>query len=242
MKRSEVLSLMDYEVNYHQGIRPSGEINGTSSVIYDGDEIKPDEVLHFSLQHEVNLDQRREDNQIMKLTDEYKESSWAKAKHVIFQASLSKMDKYQTQSFYEWVSSYFPFRRFIIPMTSTDKWNRNIDSWTPIFSVLFLLLVTDSLDIYDPIQIFVLSTMASVSILIRFNTYQSEPPPSPISELLILHSFVMSIVWVWMLANIIVDIIHSVDVVTQSTLNYNYFGLLLAATFVAFGNSKSLFL
>jgi len=128
MNRSEFLSLMDDEVAYHQGIKPSGDISGTSSVIYDGEEIQPDEMLHFSIESAGKIDEQRVDNQMKRLTNEYKESSWAKAKHIIFKASGSNEQKYQRESFITHTLSYIQLRRVTIPMTHPDEWNRNLDS------------------------------------------------------------------------------------------------------------------
>lgn len=208
LKRSEFLNLIDFEVNYHQGIRPSGEVSGTQSVVYGDKEIKPDEVLHFSLDERNNdLARTRSQNQIKQLTQDYKESSWAKAKHVIFKATEDNLSKYRPKTFLTFLKKYVKVRRLTIPMTSNEEWCRNVDAWTPFLSVLFVLYTTGLLNIYDPIQIFIISTMFSLSILIRFNTYTSEPPGAPFSDCLIIHSFIMSIVWIWVLANIVVDLI-----------------------------------
>ena len=230
MNRSEFLNLMDNEANYNLGIKPSGDISGTSSVIYEGNEIKPDEVLHFSINQGNDLDSKRVDNTIRRLTEDYKESSWAKAKHVVFQTSKSNEGKYRQKSLFEKVKSYIIIRRLTIPMTHTDNWNRDIDSWTPVLSSLFFLYTTELLNIYDPIQILCLSTMFSLSIVIRFNTYHSEAPGFPFSLCFILLSFVMSIMWIWMLANIVVDLISIYGHI------FNISSTFLGVSFLALGN------
>eukprot|EP00345_Euplotes_harpa_P006130 CAMPEP_0168318138 /NCGR_PEP_ID=MMETSP0213-20121227/301_1 /TAXON_ID=151035 /ORGANISM="Euplotes harpa, Strain FSP1.4" /LENGTH=123 /DNA_ID=CAMNT_0008319149 /DNA_START=434 /DNA_END=805 /DNA_ORIENTATION=+ len=59
MHRAEFLNLMDDEQAYHLGINLSGNISGTSSVIYDGQEIKPDEMLHFGSISNESIDEER---------------------------------------------------------------------------------------------------------------------------------------------------------------------------------------
>jgi len=128
MNRSEFISLMDEEQAYYQGINPSGEISGTSSVVYDGEEIKPDEMLHFSIESANVKNEESTQKAIKKLTEEYKETSWARAKHVVFDADHKKNVKYNGKSLFERLSSFIPLRRITIPMTCSEEWNRNLDS------------------------------------------------------------------------------------------------------------------
>lgn len=230
MNRSEFLNLMDDENAYYQGITPSGDISGTSSVIYEGHEINPEEMLHFSIESASKIDEQRTENQMKRLTNEYKESSWANAKHVIFKATKTNEDKYKQISFIQYILSYVQIRRITIPMTNSDNWNRNLDSLTPFCSVLFFLLVSDLFDPLSPIQIITLSCAFSLSVIMRFNTYHSEPPSTPFTGILIFYAFVMSIVWIWMLANLVVDLI---------TIYGDLMGIsstFLAVTLLAVGN------
>lgn len=115
-------------------------------------------------------------------------------------------------------------------MTHPDNWNRDIDSWTPFLATLFFLYVSGLLNPLNPVQILILSFALSISVLLRFNTYHSEPPPTPYTGMLILLGFIMSIVWIWVLANIVVDLV---------TIYGNIFGIsstFLAVTFLAVGN------
>jgi hypothetical protein len=185
MNRSEFLNLMDDENAYHQGIAPSGDISGTSSVIYEGDDINPEEMLHFSIENGSMLNEQRTENQMKRLANEYKESSWANAKHVIFKATKTNEDKYKKPSFFRHICSYIQLRRITIPMTHSDDWNRDLDSLTPFCSVLFFLLVSGLFNPLSPIQIIILSVAFSLSVIMRFNTYHSEPPGSPFTGMLI---------------------------------------------------------
>lgn len=230
MNRSEFLNLMDDENAYNQGIIPSGDISGTSSILYDGNEMKPEELLHFSIESEGKINGEITEKEMQKLTTEYKETSWANAKHVVFKKSLTNADKYRAKSFFQNIFSYIQFRRLTIPMTSSDKWNRNIDSCTPFLSVLFFLFVSGLFNPLSPIQIIILSSSFSLSILMRFNTYTSEPPGSPIPSLMVFHAFIMSIVWIWTFANIVVDLITIYgDIMGVSST-------ILAVTLLAIGN------
>lgn len=128
MNRSEFLNLMDDENAYRQGINPSGEISGTSSVIYEGDEIKPADVMHFSIDSGLKAPTTSKDANIEKLTDELKETAWANAKHVVFKHIPTNVTKYKSKSFLEYLMSFVPLRRMTIPMTNSKEWNRNLDS------------------------------------------------------------------------------------------------------------------
>ena len=92
------------------------------------------------------------------------------------------------------------------------------------------LYVSGLLNFLDPIQILVLTIALSISIALKFNTYSSEPPRSPYTGLLILHSFLMSIVWIWMLANIVVDLITIYGDILGISSTF------LGVTFLAIGN------
>ena len=67
-------------------------------------------------------------NEQIKLDNGFKESSWAKVKHMIFKESSSNEQKYQKQYFFSHILSYIQLRRVTIPMTHPSKWNRNLDS------------------------------------------------------------------------------------------------------------------
>lgn len=128
MNRSEFLNLMDDENAYFQNINPSGEISGTSSVIYEGEEIKPAEMLHFSIESANGSNNPKQNGDMDKLVDGLKETAWANAKHVVFQNNATNASRYKSQSFVEFLASYVPLRRMTIPMTKREEWNRNLDS------------------------------------------------------------------------------------------------------------------
>ena len=229
MNRSEFLNLMDEEQAYSLGIKLSGDISGTSSVIYNGEEIHPDEMLHFSENH-LKVDEQRIEKHMKRLISDYKESAWSKVKLVLYKATRGNEQVSGIFSFLESIGSYLQIRRWTIPMTNTTEWNRNIDSFTPFLSTLFFLYVSGMLDLLNPIQILILSLTLSLSIIIRFNTYNSEPPSTPYSAMMILHSFVMSIIWVWMLASIVIDLISIYGVIFKISPTF------LAVTFLSVGN------
>ena len=229
MNRSEFLNLMDEEKAYSLGIKLSGNISGTSSVIYDGEEIHPDEMLHFNESH-LNIDEQRVEKHMKRLISDYKESAWSKVKLVLFKATKGNQESTKYVSYLEYIFSYLQIRRWTIPMTNTSDWNRNIDSFTPFLSTLFFLYVTGMLDLINPIQILILSLAFLLSIIIRCNTYHSEPPPSPYSGWFILFSFIMSIIWIWMLASIVIDLIGIYGIIFKISPTF------LAVTFLSVGN------
>lgn len=110
MNRSEFLNLMDEEQAYSLGIKLSGDISGTSSVIYNGEEIHPDEMLHFSENH-LKVDEQRVEKHMKRLINDYKESAWSKVKLVLYKATRGNEQVSGIFSFLESIGSYLQIRR-----------------------------------------------------------------------------------------------------------------------------------
>lgn len=124
-------------------------------------------------------------------------------------------------------------RRLTIPPPDNEVWNRRIAAVVPICSVFFVFTVTGMLDFKSapPIAFYVTEGVALIlSILICFLTPLNSGPKKAMIFFSIF-AFILSIVWIWFIANILIDLLGVLGLVLGFKPAY------LGITLLAWGNS-----
>merc|ERR1712176_692690 len=118
-----------------------------------------------------------------------------------------------------------------IPITEKEKWNRSLSSIHPTMGLLFMLYSANSLNLYDFRQQIALAVSINIGVVIRFCTYKTRAPSDRVYVVFQLGAFLMGMVWVYMLANIIVDMLELFAMLTGMS------AALLGLTILSWGNS-----
>ena len=101
-------------------------------------------------------------------------------------------------------------RRLTIPPGSADQWNRRFASIGPVFTVLFIFFATKiyEFDKAPPIAFYVAEGLALIiGIIIWFTTPLNNPPQRGLIVFSVAW-FLISIVWIFLCANTLVDLIQ----------------------------------
>jgi Ca2+/Na+ antiporter len=124
-------------------------------------------------------------------------------------------------------------RRLTIPPADNEMWNRRIAAAVPICSVFFVFAVTGFLDFKSapPIAFYVAEGVALLfSLLICFLTPLNSGPKKAMI-IFSLFAFILSIVWIWFIANILIDLLGVIGLVL------GFKPAFLGITLLAWGNS-----
>jgi len=97
--------------------------------------------------------------------------------------------------------------------------------------LLFMLYSANSLNLYDFRQQIALAVSINIGVVIRFCTYKTRAPSDRVYVVFQLGAFLMGMVWVYMLANIIVDMLELFAMLTGMS------AALLGLTILSWGNS-----
>lgn len=124
-------------------------------------------------------------------------------------------------------------RRLTIPPPDSEAWDRRLAAATPICCVFFIYAVTGFLTFTEVphFSFWVLEGIAvMLSILICFTTPLNSGPKRGMI-IFSLFSFLFSIVWIWFIANILIDLLGVVGLILGFKPSY------LGITLLAWGNS-----
>lgn len=145
-----------------------------------------------------------------------------------------------SQCFYIIIEIPLTFLRDItIPQCEEENWNQNYVTIMPFTCLLFILAVLNSFVEYFTNPILICCTLIPaicLCVLIRCTTYRGKLPKWILvyltnNQIVAIVGFIMSIFWIYMTANMIVDIISTFGVMFDIPTNF------LALTVLAFANS-----
>ena len=118
-----------------------------------------------------------------------------------------------------------------IPTSERNKWHRGFASFNPTCSLIIILTASDKLNFHElPQQICLVASIA-LGLAIRFSTKQSQAPTFKIMCAFQLASFFMSMTWVYLLCDVIVELLELFGIITG--LPSSFLGL----TVLSWGNS-----
>lgn len=134
--------------------------------------------------------------------------------------------------YYGFELPFLVIRNISIPPSTEENWSRIRATLFPIFSLfiifLFFNIYTYKIGpVYIAIPCFVL--VPFVSILIYCSSHYSRAPSYMLLYTFL--SFIISIIWIWGMANLLVDILEIVGIVADLPLEF------LGLTFLGFGNA-----
>lgn len=124
-------------------------------------------------------------------------------------------------------------RRLTIPPADNEIWNRRIAAAVPFFSVFFVFTVTGMINFYDapPIAFYIAEGVAFIiSVLICFLTPLNHGPRRGMI-LFAIFGFLLSIMWIWFIANILIDLLGVLGLIL------GFKPAFLGITLLAWGNS-----
>lgn len=124
-------------------------------------------------------------------------------------------------------------RRLTIPPADSEMWNRRIAAVVPFFSVFWVFITTGMINFYDapPIAFYVAEGVALiVSIIICFVTPLNHGPRRGMIVFAVF-AFLLSILWIWFFANIIIDLLGVLGLIM------GFKPIFLVLTLLAWGNS-----
>jgi hypothetical protein len=177
---------------------------------------------HFSQPDDTTED---DDNHFLQQKSEFKLSIdrtkhrlvWSMVKMKRFlHKSVKSEDLWQEMNMFQKVVYLvidLPFdfiRRMTIPPGSSDAWDRRFACVTPVLSVVCFFLATGMIDFTGPPPFYfwiLLGIGLILSIIIWFTTKQQHAPRRFIL-IYALFAFIMSIVWIYWAANVLVDVLN----------------------------------
>lgn len=124
-------------------------------------------------------------------------------------------------------------RRITIPPSNDEQWDRRFAMVFPICSVIFFFLASGMIDFTEapPIVFYILLGVGFVWSIIIFYTCKQKHAPKRFILLYAFFAFLVSIVWIWWVANILIDMLSFFGVV------FNIKQAFLGITVLAWGNS-----
>lgn len=124
-------------------------------------------------------------------------------------------------------------RRITIPPSNDEQWDRRFAMVFPICSVIFFFLVSGMIDFTEapPILFYILLGVGLLASIIIYYTTKQQHAPQKMILLFAFFAFIMSIVWIWWVANILIDLLSLFGVV------FNIKAAFLGITVLAWGNS-----
>ena len=124
-------------------------------------------------------------------------------------------------------------RRLTIPPPDGEAWDRRIAAVMPFFCIFFIYVVTGFIDFTEVphFSFWILQGVALIiSIVICFTTPLNHGPRRTM-VIFSVFSFILSIVWIWFIANILIDLIAVLGLILG--LKQAFLGI----TLLAWGNS-----
>lgn len=124
-------------------------------------------------------------------------------------------------------------RRITIPPSNDENWDRRFAMVTPFGAVIFFFLCSGMIDFTGPppILFYILLGVGLLFSLITYYTTKQQHAPEKFIIIFALFSFVVSLVWIWWVANILVDLLSVFGVIL------NIKAAFLGITVLAWGNS-----
>lgn len=124
-------------------------------------------------------------------------------------------------------------RRLTIPPSTEDDWDRRYAMVFPPFAVIFFAISTENVKFDEPPHYLwwvLLGCSCIISIIVRFCLY-SQRAPNRALLIFALAAFGMSIVWIFWIANVLVDVLSLFGIIFGIRPAY------LGITVLAWGNS-----
>jgi sodium/potassium/calcium exchanger 6 len=125
-------------------------------------------------------------------------------------------------------------RNLTIPQADPERWSKFFAVICPIFIGPFILLAVNSLEYklggVFPLWILLMLIGACIGILIAFTSSWSQPPRK-YHFLFVFSGFACSVIWIYMVANELVDVLQSCGIMWEISNG------ILALTVLAWGNS-----
>ena len=135
---------------------------------------------------------------------------------------------------YIFIDAPFDFcRRLTIPPGNDEQWDRRFAIVFPPLSVTFFYLVVGIIDFsgIPPISYWVLLGIGFLCSMITYWTTKQQHAPKRFITLYAFLCFLMSLVWIWWVANILIDLLTMLGIVLS--INQSFLGI----TVLAWGNS-----
>jgi len=124
-------------------------------------------------------------------------------------------------------------RRVTIPPSDNETWDRRLATAVPIFSIFFIFSVTGIIDFRSvpPLAFWIAEGIAVIlAIIIWFTTPLNKGPRRGMIVFAIF-AFILSIVWIWFIANILIDLLGVLGLILGFKPSF------LGITMLAWGNS-----
>lgn len=121
--------------------------------------------------------------------------------------------------------------RMTIPVCDKANWNKNIATMQPTMCYFAFLIFTNEIFNFTWKSSIMLAASALLCVVVHFTTSKDEPPPSSFFWLWEILTFLMSLAWIYMLANVIVDILTTYELISGIST------ALLGLTVLSWGNS-----
>ena len=125
-------------------------------------------------------------------------------------------------------------RNVTIPPCEDASWDNRFASVFWPCAVLFCYVITRSISVYSwpPVHFWVLEAVAAVvGIVVCFTTHTTKAPSRPFMAMFAGLSFFMSIMWIWWIANTLIDLLQLFGLITGISPAF------LGITVLAYGNS-----
>lgn len=121
--------------------------------------------------------------------------------------------------------------KLTIPVCEETNWNKAICSVQPTVCYLTFLIFTNEIFKFSWQNSVMMAISVLMCVIVHFTTSKSEAPPRSIFWLWEISAFLMSLTWIYMLANVIVDILTTFEMISGIST------ALLGLTLLSWGNS-----
>lgn len=135
---------------------------------------------------------------------------------------------------YIFIDAPFDFiRRITIPPSNEENWDRRFAMVTPVGAIIFFFLVSGMIDFSGPphFVFYILLGLGAVFSIVIYYTTKQQHAPQKLIILYALLAFLMALVWIWWVANILIDLLSLFGVI------FDIKAAFLGITVLAWGNS-----
>jgi Ca2+/Na+ antiporter len=141
--------------------------------------------------------------------------------------------------FFIFLDAPFNFiRRLTIPPGSEDLWNRNYACVSPFFSIFFIFAVTGFFDFTSspPIAFYIAEGIAILLGVVFWFTTPKTKAPKKLMLFFAIACFALSILWIFFIANILVDLITLLGIILN--LDSAFLGITILAMGMSIADLK----
>ena len=124
-------------------------------------------------------------------------------------------------------------RKLTIPPSNDEQWDRRFAVIFPVCSVVYFFLVSGMIDFTSPppLLFYILLGVGVVLGIIIYYTTKQQHAPRRFIIFYAFFAFLMSLVWIWFIANVLIDVLSLLGVV------FSLKPAFLGVTVLAWGNS-----